>query len=104
MMSRLQLAIEQIVFARNYTIGLLDQTPTPSGFDSLRAASATSPGRWATSPSPSTAWRLAHSWAERPEDEALFSPEFKRLFGADSVPQRTRLSARRNPGGAGPGA
>jgi hypothetical protein len=24
-MSRLQLAIEQIVFARNYTIGLLDQ-------------------------------------------------------------------------------
>ena len=26
-MSRLQLAIEQIVFARNYTIGLLDQTP-----------------------------------------------------------------------------
>ena len=27
-MSRLQLAVEQIVFARNYTIGLLDQTPT----------------------------------------------------------------------------
>jgi len=26
-MSRMQLAIEQIVFARNYTIGLLDQTP-----------------------------------------------------------------------------
>jgi hypothetical protein len=26
-MSRLQLTIEQIVFARNYTIGLLDQTP-----------------------------------------------------------------------------
>jgi hypothetical protein len=26
-MSRLQLAIEQIVFARNYTIGLLDRTP-----------------------------------------------------------------------------
>jgi hypothetical protein len=26
-MSRLQLAIEQNVFARNYTIGLLDQTP-----------------------------------------------------------------------------
>jgi hypothetical protein len=26
-MSRLQLAIDQIVFARNYTIGLLNQTP-----------------------------------------------------------------------------
>ena len=31
-MSRLQLAIEQIVFARNYTIGLLDQTPTTEWF------------------------------------------------------------------------
>ena len=26
-MSRLQFAVEQIVFARNYTTGLLDQTP-----------------------------------------------------------------------------
>ena len=31
-MSRLQLAIEQIVFARNYTIGLLNQTPTDEWF------------------------------------------------------------------------
>ena len=31
-MSRLQLAIEQIVFARNYTIGLLDQTPADEWF------------------------------------------------------------------------
>jgi hypothetical protein len=31
-MSRLQLAIEQIIFARNYTIGLLDQTPTAEWF------------------------------------------------------------------------
>jgi hypothetical protein len=31
-MSRLQLAIEQIVFARNNTIGLLDQTPTTEWF------------------------------------------------------------------------
>jgi hypothetical protein len=30
--SRLQLAIEQIVFARNYTNGLLDQTPTTEWF------------------------------------------------------------------------
>ena len=31
-MSRLQLAIEQIVFARNYTIGLLDQAATSEWF------------------------------------------------------------------------
>ena len=29
-------------------------------------------------------WRIR---GERPHDEALFSPEFRRLFGADSVPQ-----------------
>ena len=29
-------------------------------------------------------WRIR---GERPDDDALFSPEFKRLFGADSVPQ-----------------
>jgi DinB superfamily len=31
-MSRLRLAFEQIVFARNYTTGLLDQTPTAEWF------------------------------------------------------------------------
>src|SRR5262249_21244104 len=31
-MSRLQLVIEQIVFARNYTLGLLDQTKTDDWF------------------------------------------------------------------------
>jgi hypothetical protein len=34
-MSRMQLAFEQIVFARNYTIGLLDQTPTAEWFRQL---------------------------------------------------------------------
>ena len=29
-------------------------------------------------------WRIR---GERPDDAALFSPDFKRLFGADSVPQ-----------------
>ncbi len=29
-------------------------------------------------------WRIR---GERPDDGALFSPDFKRLFGADSVPQ-----------------
>jgi hypothetical protein len=31
-MSRQGLALEQIVFARNYTLGLLDQTPTAEWF------------------------------------------------------------------------
>ena len=31
-MSRLRLAIDQIVFARNYTIDLLDQIPTEQWF------------------------------------------------------------------------
>ena len=54
-MSRLQLAVEQIRFARDYTIWLLDQTPATEWFGSLQAASAISPGRSATWRLPSTA-------------------------------------------------
>ena len=86
-MSRLQLAIEQIVFARNYTTGLLDQTPTdewfrlpPGGVSHV----AWQVGHIAFSEYRLALWRIR---AERPGDAALFSPEFKRLFGADSVPQ-----------------
>jgi hypothetical protein len=35
-MSRLKLAVEQIVFARNYTIGLFNQTPTDDWFRLLQ--------------------------------------------------------------------
>lgn len=34
-MSRLQPAVEQIVFARDYTIGLLDQKPADEWFEQL---------------------------------------------------------------------
>ena len=86
-MSRLQLAIGLIVFARNYTVGLLDQTPTdewfrlpPGGVSHV----AWQVGHIAFSEYRLALWRIR---GERPDDDALFSPDFKRLFGADSVPQ-----------------
>jgi len=45
--NRVQLAIEQIVFAREYTIRLRDQTPVAVGLGNLRVVSLTSPARWA---------------------------------------------------------
>ena len=86
-MSRLQLAIEQIVFARNYTIGLLDQTPPTEWY--RQPPGGVSHVAWQVGHIAFAEYRLA-LWRirdERPGDDALFSPEFKRLFGADSVPQ-----------------
>jgi hypothetical protein len=85
-MSRLRLAIDQIIFARNYTLGLLEQTPEAEWF-------RLPPGGVSH-----VAWQVGHlAYAEyrlalwrirgaRPEDDGLFSPEFVRLFGAESVP------------------
>ena len=86
-MSRLQLAVEQIVFARNYTIGLLDQTPAEEWF--RQPPGGVSHVAWQVGHIAFSEYRLA-LWrirGERPGDGALFSPDFKRLFGADSVPQ-----------------
>jgi hypothetical protein len=86
-MNRLQLAIDQIVFARNYTIGLLDQTPA---HDWLRQP----PGGISH-----IGWQVGHlAFAEyrlallrirgpQPEDDTLVSQDFVRLFGAKSVPE-----------------
>src|SRR5262249_17287911 len=75
-MSRLQLAIEQIVFARNYTIGLLDRTPTtewfrlpPGGVSHV----AWQVGHIAFSEYRLALWRIR---GERPGDAKLFSPDF----------------------------
>jgi hypothetical protein len=87
MMSRLQLAVEQIVFARNYTLGLLDQTKTDDWFR-MPPGSVTHVG-WQLGHIAFSEYRLA-LWRIRgpqPQDNALFSPEFKRLFGANSVPE-----------------
>src|SRR4051794_16876382 len=85
-MSRLQLAIEQIVFARNYTVGLLDQTP-PSDWHRLTPGGV-SHVAWQVGHIAFAEYRLA-LWrvrGERPEDAAIFAPEFRRLFGANSTP------------------
>src|SRR5262245_5901452 len=86
-MSRLQLAIEQIVFARNYTTGLLDRTPTAEWF--RQPPGSVSHVAWQVGHLAFSEYRLA-LWrirGERPDDGALCSPEFRRLFGAGSVPQ-----------------
>jgi hypothetical protein len=85
--NRLQLAIEQIVFARNYMLAMLEQTKTDDWF------------RMPTGGVTHVAWQVGHIafseyrlalWRIRgpqPQDDDLFSPEFKHQFGADSVPQ-----------------
>ena len=85
-MSRLQLAVEQIVFARNYTVRLLEQTPAAEWF------------RLPPSGVSHIAWQVGHlAMAEyrlclerirgpRPADSDLISDGFLRLFGRESVP------------------
>ena len=86
-MSRLQLSIEQIAFARNYTIGLLDNTKAEDWF--RQPPGGVSHVGWQVGHIAFSEYRLA-LWRIRgpqPQDDALFSPEFKRLFGANSVPE-----------------
>jgi hypothetical protein len=85
-MTRLELVVEQIVFARNYTTGLLDQTPAAEWF-------RLPPGGVSH-----VAWQVGHlAYAEyrmalwrirgpQPGDDGLIAPEFGRIFGAQSVP------------------
>jgi DinB superfamily len=85
-MSRLQLAVEQIVFARNYTIGLLDQTKTDDWF--RKPSGGVSHIAWQVGHLASAEYCLA-LWRIRgkhPQDADLISDEFVRLSGAESVP------------------
>jgi hypothetical protein len=85
-MSRLQLAINQLVFARKYTVGLLDQTPVADWFR-LPPAGISHVG-WQVGHLSFAEFRMA-LWrirGQRPDDEELVSQEFIRLFGAKSVP------------------
>ncbi|MBM3994855.1 MAG: DinB family protein [Planctomycetes bacterium] len=86
-MSRLKLAIEQIVFARNYTLGLLDQTK-PDDWFRIPPGSVSHIG-WQVGHIAFAEYRLA-LWRIRgpqAQDDALLTPEFMRLFGANSVPE-----------------
>src|ERR1700691_6224175 len=85
-MFRMQLAVDQMVFARNYSIGLLDQTKAddwfrlpPSGVSHI----AWQVGHLAFAEYRLALWRIRGS---QPQDDALFSQEFVRLFGPESVP------------------
>jgi hypothetical protein len=85
-MSRLQLAIEQIVFARKYTFGLLDQTQKEDWF--RQPPGGVSHIAWQVGHLAFAEYRLA-LWRIRgrqAQDAELFSDDFVRLFGPESVP------------------
>jgi hypothetical protein len=84
--NRLELAIDQIVFARNYTIGLLNQTPMSDWFRLLPGGVSHvgwQVGHLAFAQYRMALWRIR---GHQPQDEALVSQDFVRLFGANSVP------------------
>jgi hypothetical protein len=85
-MTRLELGIEQIVFARNYTIELLDQTPQAEWFR-MPAAGVTHIA-WQVGHLACAEYRLA-LWRIRgaqPQDNTLVSEAQRSLFGYESVP------------------
>jgi hypothetical protein len=85
-MSRLQLATDQIVFARNYTIRLLDQTPVNDWF--RQPPGGVSHVAWQVGHLAFAEYRLA-LWRIRgpqPQDADLISEKHRTLFGAESVP------------------
>jgi uncharacterized damage-inducible protein DinB len=85
-MSRLQLAVDQIVFARNYTLELLEQTPEAEWY--RQSSAGVTHVAWQVGHLAFAEYRLAllRIRGQRPEDERLFSQEFMRRFGANSVP------------------
>jgi hypothetical protein len=85
-MSRLQIAIEQIVFARNYTHRLLEHVnpddwfrPSPGGVSHIA---------WQVGHLAFAQYRLAleRIRGARSEDAGLISDDFLRLFGKGSIP------------------
>lgn len=85
-MSRLQLAIEQIVFARNYTTRLLDQTKAEEWL--RQPPSGVSHIAWQVGHLAMAQYRMAleRIRGPRPLDASLISEDFLRLFGRTSVP------------------
>lgn len=85
-MSRLQLAIEQIAAARNYTIGLLDQTPTTEWF--RQPPGGVSHIAWQVGHLAMAEYRLAleRIRGPQPQDAGLISDDFLRLFARESTP------------------
>jgi hypothetical protein len=84
--NRLQLAVEQIVFARNYTVRLLDQTPVAEWF--RQPPGGVSHVAWQVGHLAFAEYRMAleRIRGPRPQDADLISEGFLRLFGRDSMP------------------
>src|ERR1700730_2723751 len=85
-MTRLQLAIEQIIFARKYTIGLLEQPPATEWF--RQPPCGVSHIAWQVGHLAFAEYRMA-LWRIRgpqPQDADLISEEHLRLFGWESIP------------------
>ena len=85
-MTRLELAVEQIVFARNYTIELLDQTPVAEWF--RMPPGGVSHIGWQIGHLASAEYRMV-LWRIRgaqPQDSELISEAHRGLFGYESVP------------------
>jgi hypothetical protein len=85
-MSRLKLAIDQIVFARDYTVRFLDQTKTADWF--RQPPGGVTHIAWQVGHLAMAEYRLALDRIRglRPEDAALISEEFMGLFARLSVP------------------
>jgi hypothetical protein len=85
-MTRLELAVEQIVFARNYTVRLLDQTPVAEWF--RQPPGGVSHVAWQVGHLAFAQYRMAleRIRGPQPQDADLIAEEFLRLFGRDSMP------------------
>lgn len=85
-MSRLQMAIDQIVFARNYTVWLLDSVGEKDWF--RRPAEGVTHVAWQVGHLAMAQYRMGMDRIRgpRPEDAALISEDFLRHFGRDSTP------------------
>ena len=85
-MTRLELAVEQIVCARNYTSELLDQTPVAEWF--RQPPGGVSHVGWQVGHLAAAEHRMA-LWRIRgaqPQDGELISEAHRSLFGYESVP------------------
>jgi uncharacterized damage-inducible protein DinB len=85
-MSRRQLAIEQIDFARNYTLGLLAETPMDEWFRQPRGGVSHvgwQVGHLAFAQYRMALWRIR---GEKPNDGELLPAHYYLLFGANSTP------------------
>jgi uncharacterized damage-inducible protein DinB len=85
-MGLLKLAIDQIVFAREYSVRLLEQTPTAEWFQ--QPTEGVTHVAWQVGHLAMAEYRLALERIRGPrsEDTELISGEFFRLFGKDSAP------------------